>query len=531
MEIRKYKFNKSFKDDFSDDVYENYPLVYILNNNNNVYIGETTNVVARMNSHLKNPDRKGLKEVQLILSEEFNQSATYNIETNLINYFIAEGKYKLQNISQTKQKVMHNYLNKNYYDKELFSDIWQTLIDEEFVTQTIEQIENKDIFKISPYKSLSYEQAETKAEILDYCKDNVGSTNKAVFIVQGEAGTGKSVLISSLYNTIQDMTKLKSTKLYGTDNYLLVNHNEMKKTYDNLSKVLPNIKKKNILKPTSFLNKVEHSNITIVDEAHLLLSSSDVFNGFHGDNHLEEIINKSDITIIIFDPKQYLKVGSYWDEKQLEVILNKFNTNKRIKLVNQLRMNANKATTEWMNSLVAKKITPIPIDENFELKIFDSAKEMYEAIKRKNNQYGLARIVSTFDFLHKKDGADYFVETEDFKLPWNRDYKNNNWAEIEETMDEVGSIYTIQGFDLNYVGVILGPSVKYDSIKDEIYIDIKAYKDKKAFSVPSTIDKSIDINKVKEQIVLNSINVLLKRGIKGTYIYAYDDKLRKKLNS
>ena len=35
------------------------------------------------------------------------------------------------------------------------------------------------------------------------------------------------------------------------------------------------------------------------------------------------------------------------------------------------------------------------------------------------------------------------------------------WAEQPQTIDEVGSTYTIQGFDLNYAGVILGPSVKY----------------------------------------------------------------------
>lgn len=47
--------------------------------------------------------------------------------------------------------------------------------------------------------------------------------------------------------------------------------------------------------------------------------------------------------------------------------------------------------------------------------------------------------------------------------------------------------------------------------------------------MPSTFDKSINVDKVKEQIILNSINILLKRGIKGTYIYAYDEKLREKL--
>ncbi len=531
MQIKSYVFNKEFKEQFEEKKFKDYPLVYILNNEKKAYVGETTNVISRMNAHIKDKRRKGIKNINLILSEEFNQSATYNIETNLINYFIAEGKYELQNVSQTKQKVMHNYKDKNYYDKIMFEKIWNELRAEEIVTQTIEQIENKDVFKISPYKSLSSEQAELKVDILDFCKTNIQNGTKGVYVVQGEAGTGKSVLISSLYNTIQDMSKLSTSDLSQTENYLLVNHGEMLKTYHTLAKQLPNLKKKYIEKPTTFLNKVDSADITIIDEAHLLLSSRDSFNGFNGDNHLKDIIDKSNVTILIYDPKQYLKVGSYWDTKSLDKILGTNKVNQKSKLVNQLRMNAGEVSIDWMNNFVNKKVLPIPYDENYIIKPFNSAKDMHEEIIKKNKEVGLSRIVSTFDFLHKKDGADYYVETSDFKLPWNREYKNRSWAEIESTINEVGSIYTIQGFDLNYVGVILGPSVKYDEVKNEIYIDIKEYKDTKAFSVPSTFDKSIDVNKVKEQIVLNSINVLMKRGIKGTFIYAYDDQLRKKLMS
>ena len=42
-----------------------------------------------------------------------------------------------------------------------------------------------------------------------------------------------------------------------------------------------------------------------------------------------------------------------------------------------------------------------------------------------------------------------------------RALKGLAWAEQPQTINEVGSTFTIQGFDLNYAGVILGPSVKY----------------------------------------------------------------------
>ncbi|CAB0667396.1 hypothetical protein FRC0522_02197 [Corynebacterium diphtheriae] len=39
--------------------------------------------------------------------------------------------------------------------------------------------------------------------------------------------------------------------------------------------------------------------------------------------------------------------------------------------------------------------------------------------------------------------------------------KEPSWAEKPHTINEVGSIFTLQGFDLNYAGVIIGPSVQY----------------------------------------------------------------------
>ncbi|WP_277620159.1 DNA/RNA helicase domain-containing protein [Listeria cornellensis] len=149
---------------------------------------------------------------------------------------------------------------------------------------------------------------------------------------------------------------------------------------------------------------------------------------------------------------------------------------------------------------------------------------------KKNKKYGLSRLVSTFDYLHKKDKKDYFIEEPNFKLPWNRTHYKKTWAEVEETIHEVGSIYTIQGFDLNYVGLILGPSVSYNFEKDELEIIAANYKDSEAFKAREDIPVN-QIEEVKIQIILNSINVLMKRGIHGLYIYATDPKLRQKLDS
>ncbi|MBT2690975.1 DUF2075 domain-containing protein [Bacillus sp. ISL-47] len=514
----------------------NYPIVYILYNENkrpSAYIGQTVQAARRLKNHIEDKRRKSLNRTILIGHEKFNQSATYNIESNLINYIIADNHYQLQNVSQTRSRVMHNYYEKAFYNEELFQVIWEKLREERIVSDTLENLRNKDIYKLSPYKELSPQQLDIKYEILDFCFEHIQKEGNHVIAIEGDAGTGKSVLLSSLFNTIQDLAKDDSSPLHCTDNYLLVNHGEMLKTYKSIANSLPNLKKKSLMKPTPFINEKSKTgataDIVLIDEAHLLLTKEDSYNNFRYQNQLDEIIKRSKITIVIFDPKQVLKIKSYWNDRLLEEIINQYNA-KTVKLTDQMRMNANPETIQWIDRFVAKEILPFPSkeDSSFELKIFEEAGTFKAAIENKNDEVGLSRIVSTFDYLHKKDKKTYIVDEEGINMPWNSTQDNVTWAENPDSIKEVGSIYTVQGFDLNYVGVILGPSVSYDEQKDKLFIDPSKYKDTGAFI--SRTDLSTEKNQaIKEEIILNSINVLMKRGIHGLYIYATDPKLRQKL--
>ncbi|MGG1549001.1 DUF2075 domain-containing protein [Bacillus paralicheniformis] len=513
----------------------NYPIVYILYNEKKkptAYIGQTVQAARRLKNHIDDEKRKKLNRFILIGHEKFHQSATYNIESNLINYFIADNRYQLQNVSQTRSREMHNYYQKPFYDENIFQVIWEKLRKEKVVGDSLENLRNKDIYKLSPYKELSPQQLDIKNKILDFCKERIQKEGNHVIVIEGDAGTGKSVLLSSLFNTIQDLAKSEDPYLRETDNYLLVNHSEMLKTYKSIANSLPNLKKKSLMKPTPFINEKTKTgataDIVLVDEAHLLLTKEDSYNNFRYQNQLDEIIKRSKITVVIFDPKQVLKIKSYWNDRLLEEIVNQYDA-KTVKLTDQMRMNANPETMKWIDSFVAKKILSLPTEDSaFELKIFEDAAAFKKAIENKNNKDGLSRIVSTFDYLHKKDKKTYIVDEEGINMPWNSTQDKVTWAENPNSIKEVGSIYTVQGFDLNYVGVVLGPSVSYDEDNDELVIDTSKYKDTGAYI--SRTDLSPEQNEqIKEQIILNSINVLMKRGIHGLYIYATDPKLRKRL--
>ncbi|MCG1009708.1 DUF2075 domain-containing protein [Salinicoccus sp. ID82-1] len=516
--------------------YNNFPIVYILHNNKkkqSAYIGQTVQMRNRMKAHLKDKNKQGLDKVLLVSHEMFNQSATYNIETNLINYFIADNKYTLRNVSQTTKSMTHNYYEKYKYDNEIFSELWEKLRADKLVDNTLEYLQNKDVFKLSPYKELSESQVELKEEILEFCKTHIQTGERSIFLVKGDAGTGKSVVLSSTFNAVQDLSKDEESALKGTNNYLLVNHNEMIKTYESISESLPNLKKKNFMKPTSFINQMdktrEIADITFVDEAHLLLSRSDKYNSYTGDNQLRDISLRSKVTVVVFDEKQFLKLKSHWSSDLLEG-MTKGAKVERFELTDQFRIQADQEVVDWIDSFVDKKVKRFPEKTgDYELKLFDSAAEMFKAIEDKDRKHQLSRVVATFDYEHKKDGAEYYVQEPGFKGIWNRTEYKETWAEHPETIKEVGSIYTIQGFDLNYVGVILGPSVSYDEEKQELKLLPQKYKDKEAFRTSSEVQVEYNVKEMKEQIILNSINVLMKRGVKGLYLYASDDKLKKVL--
>lgn len=74
--IRSLKFNNI-------KMGEDWPVVYILNGSKKAYVGETNNAYKRMEQHLKNEQRQGMKRISIIFGNEFNKSATLDFENKL----------------------------------------------------------------------------------------------------------------------------------------------------------------------------------------------------------------------------------------------------------------------------------------------------------------------------------------------------------------------------------------------------------------------------------------------------------------
>ena len=178
----------------------NWPIVYVINNDKEAYVGETVNASHRINQHLQSEQRKKLTEIRIISDSNFNKSVALDLEAFLIQYMFSDGKYILQNGNGGIQD--HNYFNKLEYRDE-FRAIWNKLKKLGVVEKTLTEIENSEIYKYSPYKSLGEEQKDAVFRILRLFADY--NNEDMTFIVRGGAGTGKTIVAVFLMKCIADI--------------------------------------------------------------------------------------------------------------------------------------------------------------------------------------------------------------------------------------------------------------------------------------------------------------------------------------
>lgn len=100
--------------------------------------------------------------------------------------------------------------------------------------------------------------------------------------------------------------------------------------------------------------------------------------------------------------------------------------------------------------------------------------------------------------------------------------KAQYWSSDPNGIDQVGCVYTAQGFEFDYCGVIFGRDLQYDPAKSEWIGDKKASED--SVVKRSDPEKFVDLLK-------NTYRVLLTRGMKGCYAYFMDEETQKFVKS
>jgi DUF2075 family protein len=165
---------------------------------------------------------------------------------------------------------------------------------------------------------------------------------------------------------------------------------------------------------------------------------------------------------------------------------------------------------------------------SYDLRMFDNVDEMRAAIERRDGETGLSRLLAGFawPWISKKDKTAYDITIGDTQLRWNS--TQTDWIASPKSITEVGSIHTVQGYDLNFAGVIIGPDLRFDPETGRIVVDRDSYFDKKGKENNAVLGKSYTDDDLL-RFVRNIYAVLLTRGMRGTYVYVCDQQLREYL--
>ncbi|GGH58207.1 DUF2075 domain-containing protein [Rothia aerolata] len=563
--ISEYKFVPSaFPEYVLEGWLRHWPVVYLINNDKDVYIGETTSAIRRFNQHLRDPRKSKLKEFRVINDSKFNKSVTLDLESYLIDRFFADGKYSVLN--RNRGMPQHDYYNKSLYISE-FPKIFNELKDKGLFSKSLNEIENDDLFRLSPFKTLNADQLSASVEILKDILEARKLNSPECFVVSGDPGTGKTVIAIFLIKFLNDLSLaeyidydqmadefasiISSETLDNMQNLkigFVIPQKSLRETIKKVFRKVDGLSAEMVIDPFKVGESPEIFDLLIVDEAHRLgrrsNQSSAVNNRRFKENNirlfgedryeftqLDWIKDRSKIQILLIDKNQGIK-NSDLSEEQLEKIISQaIIENKFHLLKSQMRINSPQEYINWISDVLSGKSPKIFNLGEYDFRFFDSINEMKNEIESREREFQLSRLLAGYawDWNKKeKNNPNYYdIEIEDeygiFKMKWNS--KDSDWVHSINSKNEVGSIYTIQGYDLNYAGVIIGKDLRMDPDSKKVFYDKNEYKDKKA----KEGNNKLNISFTNEDFLVkikNIYKVLLTRGVHGTYVYVCDPVLR-----
>lgn len=530
----------------------NWPVVYVINNDKEAYIGETLDAATRATQHWQNDERRKLTHMSIITDDTFNKSVILDLEAYLIKHMSADGKFQLQNGNAGLQA--HNYFNKAIYEKR-FAEIWDHLVKKNLANLAAAEIENSDLFKYSPFNALSHDQFQTVVNIVRDLADAIKNDRTLSCVVQGGPGTGKTILGVYLMKLLYDRNISIFSRDYLDPNDLDSNTLTLMKA---LQELPSNLKIGYVVPQQSLretMEKVFHSlkglneslaispmdvphtqfDLLIVDEAHRLrqrkgLNHYPPFDKnnelLHLDKHkgteLDWIQKCSKHQIFFYDAMQSVKSSDVNPKRFAEMLAQP--KTRQYHLKTQFRCQGGDEYIEYISRIFSEtppeRYQPL---EGYDFCLFNNVRQMTDKIWELNNIYGLCRNMAGYawEWKSNKNPSAYDIEIDGNKYRWNS--KLVDWINSNKAPYEIGCIHTVQGYDLNYTGIILGPEIDYVEGTGFV-VDKKNYYDKLGKACVANNHNALC------EFILNIYRVMFTRGIRGTYVYACKPGLQKYLS-
>jgi uncharacterized protein len=384
----------------------------------------------------------------------------------------------------------------------------------EHIVQAIEQQ--------SPWVLLD-EQLIVFNKVLSIVRRGLTGTRKQVVLIRGGPGTGKSVIA---INLVGQLLRAGVNAHYATGSRAFT---------ETMWNIL-GTRSRTMFKYFNSYSATDQGGVDVLicDEAHRIRETSNSRftpkSARSTKPQVSEILDAAKIAVFLLDDRQVVRpneIGS--SEYILDQAAAMGCQVSDYELEVQFRCAGSDGFVKWVNNTLGVERTPNVLwegAEGFDFQILGSVWDLEAAIRKKAADGFTARVAAGFCWPWSEPREDGTLVDDvvigDYRRPW--DAKPGNWrlasgipsaslwATDPNGINQIGCVYNIQGFELDYVGVIWGPDLIYD-------LDRQTWVGDKKKSSDNVVKRSKDRF---VELVKNTYRVLLSRGMKGCYVCFMD---------
>lgn len=440
------------------------------------------------------------------------------------NGSIFTGQRRGEFVDFLKSRFSPGHSGRQYADRLLASRIAPS---KQLLALAAEEVQHREMF------TLLDEQRDAYNYVLHAVERARRADTKTAVIVSGGPGSGKSVIALSLLGELsrQGRTVLHAT---GSRSFTQTLRKVAGKRAPRVQKMFQYF--------NSFIAAAPNDlDALILDEAHRIRETSanrwtkaDLRTGRP---QIEELIDAARVPVFLLDEYQVVRPGEQGTVEDIEARAAARGIHvEKINLDDQFRCGGSEEYVLWTKRLLGLEgDRPIPWigDPHFEVQVVDSPSEMEAYLQsRREDGYG-ARMAAGYCWPWSDPRPDGSlvpdVQIEGWSRPWNLKGERSIggapaaalWATDPAGFGQVGCVYTAQGFEYDYAGVIIGPDLVW---RDGRWLSVRgANKDPDFRNRTKVSDAEFD------RLVRNVYKVLLTRGMRGVCIYSTDARTREHL--
>jgi hypothetical protein len=343
---------------------------------------------------------------------------------------------------------------------------------------------------------------------------------KTVLIVKGGPGTGKSLIA---INLMGDLSRGGYNTQYATGS---------KAFTETLRKAVGSRAGSQVKYFNSYLGAEQNVvDVLICDEAHRIRETSSTrFKKGTGEPQVDELLDAGKVSVFFVDDRQVVRPGEIGSSTHIREHAERAGCKVlEYQLEAQFRCAGSDGFVLWVENTLGIARTANALwegNEDFDFKIIASPLLLENAIREKAAAGSSARMTAGFCWKWSKPLPDGRLVEDvvlgDYHRPWNAMSsagrlargipRESLWATEPGGIEQVGCIYTAQGFEFDYAGVIFGSDLRYDFDRGEWVGHPECSQDSKVKRSGSRF----------LELVKNTYRVLLSRGIKGCYVHFMD---------